>query len=59
MPFYENVFIARQDVSATQVETLTEQFATIIQEQGGKTKEEAEQFLIHLTLQKRYQRDVY
>ena len=31
----------------------------IVQEQGGKSKEEAEQFLIHLTLQKRYQRDVY
>lgn len=41
MPFYENVFIARQDVSATQVEALTEQFATIVQEQGGQvTKRE-------------------
>ena len=36
MPFYENVFIARQDVSATQVEALTEQFANIVQEQGGQ-----------------------
>ena len=36
MPFYENVFIARQDVSASQVEALTEQFATIVQEQGGQ-----------------------
>jgi small subunit ribosomal protein S6 len=41
MPFYENVFIARQDISATQAEALTEQFATLIVEQGGKvTKKE-------------------
>lgn len=41
MPFYENVFIARQDVSATQVEALTEQFATIVQGLGGQvTKRE-------------------
>jgi small subunit ribosomal protein S6 len=41
MPFYENVFIARQDISSTQAETLTEQFATLIGEQGGKvTKKE-------------------
>jgi small subunit ribosomal protein S6 len=41
MPFYENVFIARQDISATQAEALTEQFATLIAEQGGKvTKKE-------------------
>ena len=41
MPFYENVFIARQDISSTQAEALTEQFATLIAEQGGKvTKKE-------------------
>jgi small subunit ribosomal protein S6 len=41
MPFYENVFIARQDISATQAEALTEQFANLIAEQGGKvTKKE-------------------
>jgi small subunit ribosomal protein S6 len=41
MPFYENVFIARQDISATQAEALTEQFAALIAEQGGKvTKKE-------------------
>jgi small subunit ribosomal protein S6 len=42
MPFYENVFIARQDISATQAEALTEQFSNLIAEQGGKvTKKES------------------
>jgi small subunit ribosomal protein S6 len=36
MPLYEHVFIARQDVSAQQVEGLTEAFSTIITENGGK-----------------------
>ena len=41
MPFYETVFIARQDATAAQVEALTESFAGIIAEQGGKiTKRE-------------------
>jgi small subunit ribosomal protein S6 len=41
MPFYETVFIARQDATAAQVEALTESFAGIIAEQGGKiTKKE-------------------
>ena len=41
MPFYENIFIARQDVSTAQVEALTEQFVAIIDAQGGKvTKRE-------------------
>src|SRR5215813_940066 len=41
MPFYENVFIARQDISATQAEALTETFSNLIAEQGGKvTKKE-------------------
>ena len=35
MPFYETVFIARQDISSTQAEALTEQFAAIITERGG------------------------
>ncbi|HYL33002.1 MAG TPA: 30S ribosomal protein S6, partial [Stellaceae bacterium] len=34
MPFYENVFIARQDVSSAQVETLTETFANLVAEHG-------------------------
>ncbi len=41
MSFYENVFIARQDVTAAQVEALTESLATIVKERGGEvTKRE-------------------
>ena len=36
MPFYESVFIARQDIGAPQVETLAKEFADIIQANGGK-----------------------
>jgi len=35
MALYENVFIARQDVPATQVETLTTQFADVVTSLGG------------------------
>ncbi len=35
MPLYEHVFMARQDVSAQQVETMTEQFKGIIEAAGG------------------------
>ncbi len=41
MPFYENVFIARQDISSAQVEALADAFTTLIGEQGGQvTKRE-------------------
>lgn len=41
MPFYESVFIARQDISSSQVDALTDQFTTLITEQGGSvTKKE-------------------
>ena len=41
MSFYENIFIARQDATAAQVEALTDAFAAILTEQGGKvTKRE-------------------
>lgn len=36
MSYYEHVFIVRQDVSAQQVETLTETFSGVITELGGK-----------------------
>ena len=36
MPLYESVFIARQDVSTTQVENLTKEFSAIIESGGGK-----------------------
>jgi small subunit ribosomal protein S6 len=36
MPFYENVFIARQDISSTQVEALADTFTQIVTQQGGQ-----------------------
>jgi small subunit ribosomal protein S6 len=38
MPFYEHVFIARQDISPAQVEALTETLAKIVSDQGGKVE---------------------
>jgi small subunit ribosomal protein S6 len=35
MPLYEHVFLARQDISAQQVETLLQSFRTILEERGG------------------------
>ena len=35
MPCYESVFIARQDISASQAEGLTENFSQIITDNGG------------------------
>jgi small subunit ribosomal protein S6 len=41
MPLYEHVFLARQDISNTQVETLAKEFTDIIEQGGGKvTKNE-------------------
>jgi len=36
MPLYESVFIVRQDIPVTQVETLTTTFADLIRENGGQ-----------------------
>lgn len=36
MPFYESVFIARQDIAANQVEALATTFTEIITANGGK-----------------------
>lgn len=42
MPFYEHVFIARQDAAQAQVDQLTEHLKGIIEQGGGKiTKHEA------------------
>jgi len=38
MSFYENVFIARQDLTQAQVEALADHFAGILEAQGGKVK---------------------
>lgn len=41
MPLYEHVFLARQDVSNAQVETLTKEYNDLIEQGGGKvTKQE-------------------
>jgi small subunit ribosomal protein S6 len=36
MPLYEHVFLARQDISQAQVEALTKEYSTVIEEGGGK-----------------------
>ncbi len=38
MPLYENVFIARQDISGAQVDTLADSFAQLIADNGGEVK---------------------
>jgi small subunit ribosomal protein S6 len=35
MPLYESTFIARPDITAQQVETLTQQFTDVVKAQGG------------------------
>lgn len=41
MPLYEHVFLARQDVSNTQVEAITKEYTDVIEQGGGKvTKSE-------------------
>ena len=42
MAYYESVFIARQDLSATQAEALADTFQKVIEDNGGKvTKRES------------------
>lgn len=36
MPFYETVFMSRQELSAAQVEAMTEKYTSVITENGGK-----------------------
>ena len=36
MPFYETVFMSRQELSASQVEAQTEKYTAVITENGGK-----------------------
>ena len=38
MAFYENVFIARQEISSAQVDALTDQFTAVLSENGGAVK---------------------
>jgi small subunit ribosomal protein S6 len=38
MPFYEHVYLARQDLAPAQVEALTEAFTKIVADTGGEVK---------------------
>ena len=38
MALYENVFIARQEISSAQVDALADQFNTVLSENGGAVK---------------------
>jgi len=38
MPLYEHIYIARQEISPAQVETLTETFQGVVKENGGEVK---------------------
>ncbi len=38
MPLYENVFIARQDISGAQVDALADTFAQLVADNGGEVK---------------------
>jgi small subunit ribosomal protein S6 len=38
MPLYENVFIARQDISGAQVEALADSFTQLVADNGGEVK---------------------
>ena len=38
MPLYEHVYLARQDVTAQQVEEMTAQFKGVIEQMGGSVK---------------------
>lgn len=42
MPFYEHVFLSRQDVTAQQVEELSAQYKGVIEQKGGKIVGDAE-----------------
>lgn len=36
MPFYEHVFVARQDVTAAQVDQIADQIGSVVEDAGGK-----------------------
>jgi small subunit ribosomal protein S6 len=38
MPLYENVFIARQDISGAQVDALADDFTQLVADNGGEVK---------------------
>ncbi|MGH6989845.1 MAG: 30S ribosomal protein S6 [Stellaceae bacterium] len=56
MPLYETVFIARQDISATQVDALAEQFTALIAAEGGEVKKREDWGLRNLAFRMRKNR---
>ena len=41
MPLYENVFIARQDISGAQVDALADNFTQLVADNGGEVRNHA------------------
>jgi len=56
MSFYENVFIARQDLSPAQVDALADTFTALITEKGGEVKKRESWGLRNLTFRIRKNR---
>src|SRR5215469_10385191 len=56
MPLYENVFIARQDISGTQVDALADTFTQLITDHGGEVKKREYWGLRNLTYRMRKNR---
>src|ERR1700750_321625 len=48
MPLYENVFIARQDISGAQVDALADTFTQLVADNGGEGKKREDWGLRHL-----------
>ena len=59
MSLYEHVFLARQDLSAQQVDTLIEQFKGVIEQAGGKVAKVENWGLKSLTYRIRKNRKAY
>jgi small subunit ribosomal protein S6 len=56
MPFYENVFIARQDISGAQVDALADTFTQLVADNGGEIKKREYWGLRNLTYRMRKNR---
>ena len=56
MPFYENVFIARQDISGAQVDALADTFTQLVADNGGEVKKREYWGLRNLTYRMRKNR---
>jgi small subunit ribosomal protein S6 len=56
MPLYENVFIARQDISGAQVDALADTFTQLVSDNGGEVKKREYWGLRNLTYRMRKNR---